>query len=105
MDFNLLLRVGDVSDNGQVTIIDEDRLCYQVKSISKGAVGIRTISKALLDEFIQYQSKHPHANANQAREALSGTSTIDKFEYGYASTLIVLAKMALDAKRNRSQDE
>lgn len=104
MDFNLLLRVGDVSDNGQVTIIDEDRLCYQVKSISKGAVGIRTISKALLDEFIQYQSKHPHANANQAREALSGTSTIDKFEYGYASTLILLAKMALDAKRNRSQE-
>ena len=27
---DLKLRIGDVSDNGQVTIVDEDRLCYQV---------------------------------------------------------------------------
>ena len=41
------LRIGDVSDNGQITIIDEDRLCYLVKSESRGSVGLRTISKAL----------------------------------------------------------
>lgn len=92
---DLKLRIGDVSDNGQVTIVDEDRLCYQVKSESKGAVGIRTISKALLKEFVQYFEQHPDTNANQARDALSGASDIDKFEYGYASTLTVLAKMAL----------
>ena len=101
MDIHYFLQVGDISDNGQITIIDEDRLCYQVKSISRGAEGIRTISKALLNEFIQYYSEHPHANANQAREALTGSSDIDKFEYGYASTLIILAKMALDAQRKR----
>ena len=101
MDIDYFLQVGDISDNGQITIIDEDRLCYRVKSISRGAEGIRTISKALLNEFIQYHSEHPHANANQAREALTGSSDIDKFEYGYASTLIILAKMALDAQRKR----
>ena len=74
---DLILRIGDVSDNGQVTIVDEDRLCYQVKSESKGAVGIRTISKALLKEFVQYLEQHPDTNANQARDALSGTSEID----------------------------
>ena len=40
---------GDVSANGQVTIVDEDRLCYLVKSFSKGATGLRTISKALFE--------------------------------------------------------
>ena len=98
---DLKLRIGDVSDNGQVTIVDEDRLCYQVKSESKGAVGIRTISKALLKEFVQYLEQHPDTNANQARDALSGTSEIDKFEYGYASTLAVLAKMALHYSKVR----
>lgn len=98
---DLILRIGDVSDNGQVTIVDEDRLCYQVKSESKGAVGIRTISKALLKEFVQYLEQHPDTNANQARDALSGTSEIDKFEYGYASTLAVLAKMALHYSKVR----
>ena len=42
------LNIGDTSGNGQVTIIDEDRLCYLVKSTSRGAIGLRTISKALL---------------------------------------------------------
>ena len=101
MDNNLFLRVGDVSDNGQVTIIDEDRLCYQVKSVSKGAIGIRTISKALLLEFIKYRSTHPYSGANQARDALSGKSDVDKFEYGYASTLIVMADMALQVGKER----
>ena len=101
MSIKLLLRVGDVSDNGQVTIIDEDRLCYLVRSESKGAIGIRTISKALLMEFVQYFEQNPHSNANQARDALSGTSEIDKFEYGYASTLAIMAKMALKYGKER----
>ena len=101
MDTNLLLQIGDVSDNGQVTIVDEDRLCYLVRSESHGAIGLRTISKALLSEFVQYLEQHPSTNANQARDALSGTSEIDKFEYGYASTLTVLAKMAIHYSKVR----
>jgi hypothetical protein len=89
------LQIGDVSDNGQVTIVDEDRLCYLVKSESRGSVGLRTISKALLDEYVNYVSKEPYATANDAREALCGKSEIDKFEYGYTSTLVVMAKMIL----------
>ena len=81
------LRIGDTSDNGQVTIIDEDRLCYLVKSESRGSVGLRTISKSLLEEYICYFENNPNDNANTAREALSGKSDIDKFEYGYSSTL------------------
>ena len=89
------LNIGDTSDNGQITIIDEDRICYLVKSTSRGAVGIRTISKKLLDEYIAYFGKHPDATANDARDALSGNSDIDKFEYGYSSTLKVMAQMVL----------
>jgi len=94
------LRIGDISDNGQVTIVDEDRLCYLVKSESRGSVGIRTISKALLDEYVNYFSKKPYATANDAREALCGKSEIDKFEYGYTSTLTVMAKMVLEHTKN-----
>ncbi|MBR0175939.1 MAG: AAA family ATPase [Bacteroidales bacterium] len=89
------LNIGDTSDNGQITVIDEDRLCYLVKSTSRGAYGLRTISKSLLDEYIDYFGKHPDATANDARDALSGLSDIDKFEYGYSSTLRVMALMAL----------
>lgn len=100
MDTGKRLRIGDVSDNGQVTIVDEDRLCYLVKSDSRGSVGLRTISKNLLDEYIAYFTEHPNANANLARDVLSGKSDIDKFEYGYTSTLTVMAKMAIDGARN-----
>ena len=89
------LNIGDTSDNGQITVIDEDRLCYLVKSTSRGAYGLRTISKSLLGEYIDYFGKHPDATANDARDALSGLSDIDKFEYGYSSTLRVMALMAL----------
>ena len=89
------LNIGDTSDNGQITVIDEDRLCYLVKSTSRGAYGLRTISKSLLDEYIDYFGKHPDATANDARDALSGLSDIDKYEYGYSSTLRVMALMAL----------
>lgn len=92
---NTILNIGDSSDNGQITIIDEDRLCYLVKSTSRGAYGIRTISKKLLEEYVEYFGKHPDATANDARDALSGLSDIDKFEYGYSSTLRVMALMAL----------
>ena len=51
MDNIAKLCVGDVSPNGIVSIIDEDRLCYVVLNNSKGASGIRTISKSLLNEF------------------------------------------------------
>ena len=89
-------KIGDTSDNGQITIVDEDRLCYLVKSTSRGAYGLRTISKPLLEEYIDYFGKHPDATANDARDALSGLSEIDKFEYGYSSTLRVMALMALN---------
>ena len=45
---NYKLNIGDKFDNGQsqIEIVDEDRLCYLVKSFSKGAIGIRTVSKS-----------------------------------------------------------
>lgn len=94
------LRIGDVSDNGQITIVDEDRLCYIVKSISKGAIGLRTISKTLLDEYVQYFTGHPYSNANLARDFLCGKTEIDKFEYGYSSTLTIMAKMVINGAKN-----
>lgn len=92
---NNKLNIGDTSENGQITIIDEDRLCYLVKSTSRGAYGIRTISKSLLSEYVSYFANNPDASANDARDALSGNSDIDKFEYGYTSTLKVMAQMVL----------
>ena len=94
---DIILRTGDVSDNGQVTIVDEDRLCYLVRSECRGAKGIRTISKALLKEFIEYVNKYPNTTPRDARNALSGNSDIDKYEYGYDSTLVSMAKMSLNA--------
>ena len=92
------LYVGDTSNNGQITIVDKDRLCYLVRSESKGAKGLRTISKAILEEFVNYLKTHPETNSNDARNALSGKSEIDKFEYGYVSTILQMAKMVLDKK-------
>lgn len=89
------LKIGDVSENGQVTIVDEDRLCYQVKSVSHGATGIRTISKALLQEFISYMEQHPEVPSNEVRFKISGQSEIDKYEYGYGATIGTMAKMVL----------
>ena len=95
MGANNKLRIGDVSENGQITIIDEDRLCYLVKSVSKGAVGLRNISKALLDEFVVYMRQHPEVPANEVRFKISGQSEIDKYEYGYGATLSAMANMVL----------
>lgn len=93
------LNVGDRSENGQITIIDEDRLCYLVKSNSKGAVGLRTISKALLQEFVTYMEQHPEVPTNDIRFKISGQSDIDKYEYGYGATLVTMAKMILGQER------
>ena len=97
MGLNNRLQIGDVSNNGQVEIVDEDRLCYLVRSISKGATGLRTISKSLLEEYVNYWSEHSDATSESARQALSGRSEIDKFEYGYSSTLSVMAQMVLQS--------
>ena len=51
------LMVGDQSTDGRIIIADKDRLCYLVKSGSKGSFSIRTISKQLLGEFIDYYLK------------------------------------------------
>ena len=100
MGLNNRLQIGDVSNNGQVEIVDEDRLCYLVRSTSRGASGLRTISKSLLEEYVNYWSEHPEASSESARQALSGTSEIDKFEYGYTSTLSVMAQMVLQSTHN-----
>lgn len=96
------LQIGDVSDNGQVTILDEDKLSYLVESNSRGAVGVRTISKNLLREYINYLLSHPNATPDEIRGALSGTSDIDKFEYGYTSTLTTMAKMSIANQQRKN---
>lgn len=95
MGANNKLRIGDVSDNGQITIIDEDRLCYLVKSVSKGAVGLRTISKALLDEFVVYMRQYPEVPANEVRFKISGQSDIDKFDVSDWNELAQPAKFGM----------
>ena len=90
-----ILKIGDISENGQITIIDEDRLCYIVKSENRGSVGNRTISKALLNEYVDYVKKNPQTSGYDARDHLSGLSEIDKYEYGYNATLVMMAKMIL----------
>lgn len=95
MDTVIQLHKGDISDNGQITIVDEDRLCYIVLSESRGASGLRTISKAILEEFVEFVKNKPDTAPREAREALSGQSKIDKYEYGYESTILQMAKMVL----------
>lgn len=94
------LRIGDASTNGQVKIVDKDRLCYIVYSQSKGAKGLRTISQQLLDEYVEYFRQHPKASADDARNDLCGQTDIDKFEYGYTSTLTIMAKWCLIPTRS-----
>ncbi len=89
------LQKGFKSLNGQVEIVDMDSLCYLVLNRSKGASGLRTISKSLVDEYVSYFDAHPHKTAEDARKDLSGKTHVDKFEYGYTSTLMTLAKMVL----------
>ena len=60
----------------------------------KGTLKIQ-ISKALLKEFVDFLETHPGASPRDCRDALSGASDIDKYEYGYDSTLLMMAKMVL----------
>lgn len=92
------LMVGDQSTDGRIIIADKDRLCYLVKSGSKGSFSIRTISKQLLGEFIDYYKKNPDKKAEDARVELKELSDIDKYEYGYNATLTAMAKMVLAPK-------
>lgn len=92
------LMVGDQSTDGRIIIADKDKLCYLVKSGSKGSFSIRTISKQLLGEFIDYYRKNPDKKAEDARVELKELSDIDKYEYGYNATLTAMAKMVLDPK-------
>lgn len=98
MDILNNIQIGDqsIDDKGQVEIMDEDRLCFIVKSESRGTYGLRTISKQLLREYVAYFKLHPNNNANQAREDLCGKTDLDKFEYGYSSTLMRMAKMVIN---------
>jgi hypothetical protein len=91
----LTLKVGDKIQDDSLIILDEDRLCYSVRSVSNGGVGIRTISKALLSEWVEAYKKTPNASSQAVREQLVGKSDIDRFEYGYAGTLAKMAKMVL----------
>ena len=56
MDILNNIQIGDqsIDDKGQVEIMDEDRLCFIVKSESRGTYGLRTISKQLLREDVAY---------------------------------------------------
>lgn len=98
MDILNNLQIGDqsIDDKGQVKIMDEDRLCFLVKSESRGTYGLRTISKQLLREYVAYFKLHPNNNANQAREDLCGKTDLDNFEYGYSATLMRMAKMVIN---------
>ncbi len=103
MKDKLVLKIGESSRDGKVVVMDEDRLCYIVRSEGKGtAAGLRTISKALLREFISYVESHPDTTREEARDALCGNSEIDRFEYGYGTTLITLAKMVIEKSKGLS---
>lgn len=93
---NTELPIGAESQNGQVAIVDSDRLCYIVRNISRGAAGLRTISKQLLEEYVAYFRSNPNSNSAEARDRLCGKTELDKFEYGYTSTLTMLAQMVLE---------
>lgn len=99
-DDNLFLKVGDSSVDGKIHIIDEDRLCFQVRGTNGS---IRTISKDLLREFIEYYNQHPDASSADARTDLSGKTDIDKFEYGYNGTLTKLSELNKTLSQKRKQ--
>lgn len=97
---NLFLKAGDLSADGKIHIIDEDRLCFQVRGTNGS---IRTISKDLLREFIEYFNEHPYASSTDARNDLSGKTDIDKFEYGYNGMLTKLSEFNKTLSLKRKQ--
>lgn len=96
----LILKVGDSSADGKIHIIDEDRLCFQVRGTNGS---IRTISKDLLREFIEYFNQHPNASSTDARNDLTGKTDIDKFEYGYNGTLTKLSELNKGLSQRKGQ--
>ena len=90
-----VLRVGDKTADEALAIIAEDKLCFQVEAFSRGSHSIRTISKKLIDEWIDGLERNPAATSEELRDELVGKTGIDRFEYGYRSTLFKLAQMAL----------
>ena len=89
------LKIGDRLADGSIIVRDEDRLCYQVLSTAKGVTGLRTINKALLEEWVDAVRQHSNYSSSELRDLLSGKTEIDKFEYGYAATLKKMADMVL----------
>ena len=87
--------IGDKSTDGVIEILAKDSLCYQVRSVSRGATGVRTISRRLLDEWVLALEANPDKSGGEIRDLLSGRSEIDKFEYGYFATLQKMASMVL----------
>ena len=90
-----VLQVGDKTVDEAIQIIAEDSLCYQICNFSKGVKSIRTISKRLVGEWVAVLAENPDLAAEEVRQRLLGKSDIDRFEYGYRSTLYKLAQMAL----------
>ena len=88
-----ILKIGDKLADDSIIVRDEDRLCYQVFSTAKGATGLRTINKTLLEEWVIAVRQHPNYSSSELRDLLSGKTEIDKFEYGYAATLKKMADM------------
>jgi len=95
MSIMCTLQIGDQSNDGSLIVNDEDRLCYQILWLSRGTRSVRTISKALLNEWVRAYAITPDAKAQDVREQLVGHSDVDRFEYGYAATLAMMAKMTL----------
>lgn len=94
----LKLKIGEIITEGNtvITILDEAVFCYRVLSERNGKRGIRLISKSILEEFVNYVKQHPEAKASEVRMALSGRSSNDKYEYGYDSTFLILAKRVIE---------
>lgn len=89
------LRVGDSTEDESLIVHDEDRLCFQVRWLTRGRYSIRTISKALLNEWVRAYAETPDARSQDVRERIVGQSDVDRFEYGYSATLAVMSKMVI----------
>ena len=87
--------IGDRANDGVIEILAKDSLCYQVRSVSRGATGVRTISKRLFNEWVLALESNPDKSSEEIRDLLKGRSEIDRFEYGYCTTLHKMALMAL----------
>lgn len=90
----LKLKIGEIITEGNttITVLDEAPFCYRVLLERNGKRGVRLISKSILEEFVDYVIANPGCNASTVRYALSGKSINDKYEYGYDSTFLILAK-------------